>query len=202
MPEKLKMFGTGVICHKPVFCPGGYHYSWLLYVAGTGIILVLDSKFLSSVIFHVTALMPTRDSDPGGNSKKMHIGNDLLPLSVTTRSRRQSLAELRWDIAFYLIISIWKDPGLGSWLWDTFYYAFSFLSFFFLFDSVEFSGIYTVYYVLNFSFRRQGQYNFAKVLIKPLDNASKMVTVRFKDERKELLSDTGTRVISDDNLPR
>ena len=76
---------------------------------------------------------------------------------------------------------------------------FSFL--FFLFDSVEFSGIYTVYYVLNFSFRRQGQYNFAKV-IKPLDNASNMVTVRFKDERKELFSDTGTRVISDDNLPR
>ena len=74
--------------------------------------------------------------------------------------------------------------------------------FFFLFDSVEFSGIYTVYYVLNFSFRRQGQFNFAKVLIKPLDNASNMVTVRFKDERKELLSDTGTRVISDDNLPR
>ena len=101
-----------------------------------------------------------------------------------------------------MIISIWKDPGLGSWLWDTFYYAFSFLSFFFLFDSVEFSGIYTVYYVLNFSFRRQGQFNFAKVLIKPLDNASNMVTVRFKDERKELLSDTGTRVISDDNLPR
>ena len=78
---------------------------------------------------------------------------------------------------------------------------FLFFPFFFLFDSVEFSGIYTVYYVLNFSFRRQGQYNFAKV-IKPLENASNMVTVRFKDERKELLSDTGTRVISDDNLPR
>ena len=29
-----------------------------------------------------------------------------------------------------------------------------------------------------------------------------MVTVRFKDELKDLLTDTGTRVISDSNLPR
>lgn len=29
-----------------------------------------------------------------------------------------------------------------------------------------------------------------------------MVTVRFKDELKDLLTDTGTRVISDNNLPR
>ena len=48
----------------------------------------------------------------------------------------------------------------------------------------------------------QGQFNFAEVLIKPLDNASNMVTVRFKDELKDLLTDIGPRVISDDNLPR
>ena len=29
-----------------------------------------------------------------------------------------------------------------------------------------------------------------------------MVTLRFKDELKDLLTDTGTRVISDNNLPR
>ena len=49
---------------------------------------------------------------------------------------------------------------------------------------------------------RQGQFNFAEVLIKPLDNASNMVTVKFKDELKDLLTDKGPRVISDDNLPR
>lgn len=48
----------------------------------------------------------------------------------------------------------------------------------------------------------QGQFNFAEVLIKPLDNASNMVSLRFKDELKDLLTDTGPRVISDDNLPR
>ena len=40
------------------------------------------------------------------------------------------------------------------------------------------------------------------MLIKPLDNASNMVSLRFKDELKDLLTDTGPRVISDDNLPR
>ncbi|XP_066026935.1 tuberin-like [Pocillopora verrucosa] len=97
---------------------------------------------ICQVIFHVTALMPTRDSDPGGNSKKMHIGNDFV--TVVCNDSQQA---------------------------------------------AKFSRI-------------KGQFNFAKVLIKPLDNASNMVTVRFKDERKELLSDTGTRVISDNNLPR
>ena len=88
------------------------------------------------------------------------------------------------------------ELALGNLLLDAF---FSFLSFFF---PIKFPGICTIYYVLSFSFRRQGQFNFAEVLIKPLDNASNMVTVRFKDELKELLADTGTRVISDNNLPR
>ena len=87
------------------------------------------------------------------------------------------------------------ELALGNLLLDAF---FSFLSFFF---PIKFPGICTIY-ALSFSFRRQGQFNFAEVLIKPLDNASNMVTVRFKDELKELLSDTGTRVISDNNLPR
>ena len=52
------------------------------------------------------------------------------------------------------------------------------------------------------NFLCQGQFNFAEVLIKPLDNASNMVSLRFKDELKDLLTDTGPRVISDDNLPR
>ena len=32
------------------------------------------------VIFHVATLMPTRESDPGCNSKKMHIGNDFVTI--------------------------------------------------------------------------------------------------------------------------
>ena len=89
------------------------------------------------------------------------------------------------------------ELALGNLLLDAF---FSFLFFPFFFP-IKFPGICTIY-ALSFSFRRQGQFNFAEVLIKPLDNASNMVTVRFKDELKELLSDTGTRVISDNNLPR
>lgn len=97
---------------------------------------------ICQVIFHVATLMPTRDSDPGCNSKKMHIGNDFVTI-------------------------VYNDSQ----------------------QAVKFGRI-------------KGQFNFAEVLIKPLDNASNMVTVRFKDELKELLSDTGTRVISDNNLPR
>ena len=32
------------------------------------------------VIFHVATLMPTRESDAGCNSKKMHIGNDFVTI--------------------------------------------------------------------------------------------------------------------------
>ena len=32
------------------------------------------------VIFHVATLMPNRDTDPGGNSKKMHIGNNFVTI--------------------------------------------------------------------------------------------------------------------------
>ena len=32
------------------------------------------------VIFHVATLMPTRESDSGCNSKKMHIGNDFVTI--------------------------------------------------------------------------------------------------------------------------
>ena len=94
------------------------------------------------------------------------------------------------------------ELALGNLLLDAFF-SFLFFSFLFFpfFFPIKFPGICTIY-ALSFSFRRQGQFNFAEVLIKPLDNASNMVTVRFKDELKELLSDTGTRVISDNNLPR
>ena len=37
-------------------------------------------NFRFLVIFHVATLMPTRDSDPGCNSKKMHIGNDFVTI--------------------------------------------------------------------------------------------------------------------------
>jgi len=97
---------------------------------------------ICQVIFHIATLMPTRESDPGCNSKKMHIGNDFVTI-------------------------VYNDSQ----------------------QTVKFGTI-------------KGQFNFAEVLIKPLDNASNMVTVRFKDELKDLLTDIGPRVISDDNLPR
>ena len=37
-------------------------------------------NFRFLVIFHVATLMPTRESDPGCNSKKMHIGNDFVTI--------------------------------------------------------------------------------------------------------------------------
>ena len=135
LPEKLKMFGTGVICHKPVFCPGGYHYSWLLYVTGTGIILVLDSKFLSSIIFHVTALMPTRDSDPGGNSKKMHIGNDFVTVVCNDSQQAAKFSRIKVRYRFlhdykHLKRSRFGKLALGHLLLCIFF-SFLFFSFWF-----------------------------------------------------------------------
>lgn len=107
---------------------GEYAYSW--------------QDDICQVIFHVSTLMPTRESDPGCNSKKMHIGNDFVTI-------------------------VYNDSQ----------------------QTVKFGRI-------------KGQFNFAEVVIKPLDNASNMVMLRFKDELKDLLTDTGPRVISDANLPR
>ena len=42
------------------------------------VFLVFTFRFL--VIFHVATLMPTRESDSGCNSKKMHIGNDFVTI--------------------------------------------------------------------------------------------------------------------------
>eukprot|EP00794_Sanderia_malayensis_P008867 gene8867-9816_t len=47
----------------------------------------------------------------------------------------------------------------------------------------------------------KGQFNFAEVLIKPLDYESNLVVVRVKDELKDVVTNTGPHVISDSNLP-
>ena len=156
--------------------------------------------------------MPTRDSDPGCNSKKMHIGNDFVTIVYNDSQQAVKFGRIKVRYPFapkYKKTQVWRtgsrEPSISRFLFFSFlFFSFLFFSFLFFpfFFPIKFPGICTIYYVLSFSFRRQGQFNFAEVLIKPLDNASNMVTVRFKDELKELLSDTGTRVISDNNLPR
>jgi len=47
----------------------------------------------------------------------------------------------------------------------------------------------------------KGQFNFAEVLIKPLDYNSNLVSVRVKEELRNVVTNTGPHVISDDNLP-
>ena len=47
----------------------------------------------------------------------------------------------------------------------------------------------------------QGQFNFAEVVIKPLDYNSNLVSVRVKEELRNVVTNTGPHVISDDNLP-
>ena len=105
--RNLKCLGRGLFAINQYSAGGGYHYSWLLYVAGTGIILVLDSKFLSSVIFHVTALMPTRDSDPGGNSKKMHIGNDFVTIVCNDSQQAAKFSRIK---VRYRFLPAYKHP--------------------------------------------------------------------------------------------
>ena len=138
------MLGTEVICHKPVFCPGGYHYSWLLHVAETGIILVLDSKFFSSVIFHVATLMPTRDSDPGCNSKKMHIGNDFVTIVYNDSQQAVKFGRIKVRYPFapkYKKTRVWRtgsrEPSIRRFL------SFIFFSFLF-FSNKIFRDIYNL----------------------------------------------------------
>ena len=47
----------------------------------------------------------------------------------------------------------------------------------------------------------QGQFNFAEVVIRPLDYNSNLVTVRMKEDLGNVVTNTGPHVISDDNLP-
>ncbi|XP_032221463.2 tuberin-like isoform X2 [Nematostella vectensis] len=96
---------------------------------------------ICQVIFHVATLMPTKESDPGCNSKKMHIGNDFVTI-------------------------VYNDSG----------------------DEVKYGTI-------------KGQFNFAEVVIQPLDNECNVVMLRFKEELKNLCVNPSPRVISDSSLP-
>lgn len=40
--------------------------------------IIIDST--PTVIFHISTLMPNKDSDPGCHSKKLHIGNDFVTI--------------------------------------------------------------------------------------------------------------------------
>lgn len=106
----------------------------MLHVAETGIILVLDSKFFSSVIFHVATLMPTRDSDPGCNSKKMHIGNDFVTIVYNDSQQAVKFGRIKVRYPFapkYKKIQVWRtgsrEPSMRRFL----FFYFLFFSFFF-----------------------------------------------------------------------
>ena len=47
----------------------------------------------------------------------------------------------------------------------------------------------------------QGQFNFAEVVIKPLDYSSNLVNVRMKEDLRNVVTNTEPHVISDENLP-
>lgn len=52
------------------------------------------------VIFHVATLMPVKDSDPGCNSKKMHIGNDFVTIVYNDSEENVAFGTIKVRNAF------------------------------------------------------------------------------------------------------
>lgn len=57
-------------------------------------------NFCLIVIFHVATLMPVKDSDPGCNSKKMHIGNDFVTIVYNDSEENVAFGTIKVGIAF------------------------------------------------------------------------------------------------------
>ena len=78
------------------------------------------------VIFHVATLMPTRESDSGCNSKKMHIGNDFVTIVYNDSQQTVKfgtikvtyLQEKLLDKVFVVFVDIGVPP-LGISVWET-----------------------------------------------------------------------------------
>jgi len=47
----------------------------------------------------------------------------------------------------------------------------------------------------------QGQFNYASVVIQPMDMGSNKVTVKARDELAELFGNAPAKIVSDENLP-
>lgn len=83
--------------------PIGYEVmlSLLLFLSGKRSFVLFDNTFFSfSVIFHVATLMPTRDSDPGCNSKKMHIGNDFVTIVYNDSQQTVKFGRIKVRFSF------------------------------------------------------------------------------------------------------
>ncbi|XP_022103490.1 tuberin-like [Acanthaster planci] len=107
-----------------------------------------DGKFtywwhddIMQVIFHVATLMPSKESDPTCNSKKLHIGNDFVSIVYNESKEPYQLGTIK------------------------------------------------------------GQFNFAEIVIEPLDSESNLVTVQAKQDLEAMIGSRGPRMITNKNLP-
>nr|CAD7592885.1 unnamed protein product [Timema genevievae] len=106
-----------------------------------------DGKFayvwqddVMQVTFHVATLMPNKETDPSGNGKKLHIGNDFVTI-------------------------VYNESG-------------------------EDYNMQTV----------KGQFNYACVVIQPLEHNTNQVTVKTRDDLAEHIGHSEPKIISDQNL--
>ena len=50
---------------------------------------------LFSVIFHVATLMPTKETDPNCNAKKLHIGNDYVTIVYNNSNQAYKIGTIK-----------------------------------------------------------------------------------------------------------
>ena len=111
-----------------------------------------QSVFFSilSYPFHVDTLMPTRESDPGCNSKKMHFGNDFVTIVYNDSQQAVKFGTIKvtylqekildrvfvivyltsrarpvaaWEITFGFVLF----PAIGAVVWTALFYLFIYL---------------------------------------------------------------------------
>lgn len=110
--------------------------------------------------------MPNKESDPNGNAKKAHIGNDYVTIVYNESGEEYNIQTvkvitLRDEMIFKIVIAITRN------------FFFKFL---------------------------QGQFNYANVIIQPLDHATNKVVVKVRDELADQIGHSEQKIVSDQNL--
>jgi hypothetical protein len=59
-------------------------------------------ELFSQVIFHTATLMPNKPSDPNGNSKKLHIGNDYVTIVYNNSEEDYEMSTIKVILKHYL----------------------------------------------------------------------------------------------------
>jgi hypothetical protein len=70
---------------------------------------------LFQVTFHVATLMPTKETDPSCNGKKLHIGNDDVIIVYNESGEEYDIQTVRVRLAF-IFLCLWSESECNGYV--------------------------------------------------------------------------------------